>query len=48
MILDWFIFHSPDSSYTIEKTNGELIYEINNTPGIPKQVSILSNKVVVY
>jgi WD40 repeat protein len=29
-------------------TNGELIYKINNTPGIPKQVSVMDNKVVVY
>ena len=40
MILDWFIFPSPDSSYTIEKTNGELIY-------IPKTLSteVLNDKI---
>jgi esterase/lipase len=30
MILDWLIFPSPDSSYTTEKTNGELIYVPKN------------------
>ena len=29
-------------------TNGELIYKINGTPGIPKQVSVMNNKIAVY
>jgi WD40 repeat protein len=28
--------------------NGNLIHKINNTPGIPKQVSVMDNNVVVY
>ena len=38
MELDWLIFPSPDTSYTYDKSNGELIF-------IPKNQEFINNEI---